>query len=83
MVVILIYFIRNDKKDPTLTLVKSHLDYRFGGFTNIEWVSSSCLENDKEAFLFSLTKDLKLKQKGADSSSIYCQSNFGPTFGYN
>ena len=71
-----------DGHSNTLTILKAlDTSYIFGGFTSITWNSSFL---PKSAFMFSLTnKDnqpCKMKQISS-ASSIYCRSNYGPTFG--
>ena len=70
-----------DGKAQTLTVAKSHLDSRFGGFTTVPWDSTGAYKKDANAFLFSLTNNLKLKENGAGTNSVYCHPNYGPTFG--
>ena len=43
-------------KGPTLTVIKSHLDLLFGGFTSVPWMKKGASQ-DESAFIFSLTKD--------------------------
>ena len=66
-------------KSPTLTLVKTSNGYRCGGFTNTPWDSSGNYKQDNDAFVFSM--DTRSKYMSTDSKSIYCDSNYGPTFG--
>ena len=66
-------------KSPTLTLVKTSNGYRCGGFTNAPWDSRGDYKQDNDAFVFSM--DTRSKYKSTDSNSIYCGSDYGPTFG--
>ena len=70
-----------DDKGPTLTLVESHLKKRFGGFTYIPWNRKSRWGQDGNAFLFSLTHQLKFKEKNGNPYSVYSDSHSGPAFG--
>jgi hypothetical protein len=76
-----------DGHSNTLTILKAHgTSYIFGGFTSIDWGSSSGWKSDPKAFLFSLTnKDnqpCKMRQNNTNKS-IYCRPDYGPIFGYN
>ncbi len=74
-----------DDHSNTLTIVKAkRSSYIFGGFTSIDWGSSSGWKSDPNAFLFSLTnKDnhpCKMRQISTNKS-IFCYSIYGPIFG--
>ncbi len=76
-----------DAHNNTLTILKAHgTSYIFGGFASTNWDSSGQYKPDPNAFLFSLTnKDnqpCKMRQIKT-TNSIYCVSNYGPTFGLN
>jgi hypothetical protein len=80
----LVQLISNKHKN-TLTILKAkRTSYIFGGFTSIGWDSSGQFKSDPSAFLFSLTnrynKPSKMRQIHT-TSSIYCHSQYGPTFG--
>ena len=66
-------------KSPTLTLVKTSNGYRCGGFTRTPWDSSGNYKQDNDAFVFSM--DTRSKYMSTNSNSIYCNSDYGPTFG--
>ena len=66
-------------KSPTLTLVKTSNGYRCGGFTSLPWDSFRDYKEDNDAFVFSM--DTRSKYKSTNSNSIYCHSDYGPTFG--
>jgi hypothetical protein len=74
-----------DGKGNTITIIKSHLNYVFGGFASSAWNSSGSFINDPNAFLFSLRragvsfKD-KFTVKRAEYA-LYGNSRYGPTFG--
>jgi hypothetical protein len=74
-----------DGHSNTLTIVKAHgTSYIFGGFASINWDSSGQYKSDPNAFLFSLTNkdNQSSKIKPIDTMhSIYCGSEYGPTFG--
>ena len=57
------------------------MDLRFGGFTSVPWDSSGSYRKDANAFIFSLTNQLKFKANSANSDSVFGLSNYGPTFG--
>jgi hypothetical protein len=74
-----------DGHNNTLTILKAKgSSYIFGGFTSINWDSSSGWKSDPNAFLFSLTnrdnQPCKMKQINI-TNSIYCHSGYGSTFG--
>lgn len=73
-----------DKIKKTLILIKSTTNYIFGGYTNAEWSSDTCWNNDPNAFLFSLTNNINkpkiihcLKPQYATISN----QSYGPIFG--
>lgn len=74
-----IFHQRCDHQGPTLTLIKSHLERRFGGFTYENWNGHGNYKNDQRAFLFSLNHRQKFESQNYDH--IICNPNYGPTFG--
>jgi len=70
-----------DDKGPTLTIIKSKDGNKFGGYTSISWKSPSSGDyiKDEKAIIFNLDK--KKFAKSIDSNSIYCNANYGPSFG--
>ena len=66
-------------KSPTLTLVKTSNGYRCGGFTSLPWDSNRNYKQDNNAFVFSM--DTRSKYMSTNSNSIFCHSDYGPTFG--
>ena len=72
---------RCDNIPNTLVLIKSAGNRRFGGFTSVEWKSSSGeYKDDKNAFLFSLDKQ-KIYSYKNNGKAIYDYKDFGPIFG--
>ena len=73
---------RCDNIPNTLVLIKSAGNRRFGGFTSVQWTSSTGGEykDDPNAFLFSLDEQ-KIYSYKNDKKAIYCNKNYGPTFG--
>jgi hypothetical protein len=73
----------------TLTIIKAkQSEFIFGGFTTVSWDSSSTWKSDPNAFIFSLTnkdnKPIKMKvDSNEHENAICCDSEFGPTFGYD
>jgi hypothetical protein len=50
----------------------------------LDWDSSRGYKTDKDSFLFSIANDMKFsKIQNQTVSSIYCNSEYGPTFGGN
>lgn len=74
-----------DNKSPTITIIYSHLNYIFGGYTNESWSSFSSWKNDTTAFLFRLRVNGTLSNdKFNIVNSEFAINNFylyGPRFG--
>ena len=74
-----------DHKPNTLTIVKSLNGNIFGGFASVEWKSSTSLDIDKSAFIFSLVnkdnRTLIFEQSSSDKYSICSYKDLGPIFG--
>ena len=72
-----------DFKGPTLTLVRTTENYKFGGYTQFNWKSNkgrSPKDNNDDTFIFSL--DLMKKfTKIKNTSTVYFSPNAGPCFG--
>ena len=73
---------RCDNIPNTLVLIKSAGNRRFGGFTSVQWTSSTNGEykDDPNAFLFSLDKQ-KIYSYNKNGKAIYCYKDYGPKFG--
>ena len=73
---------RCDNIPNTLVLIKSAGNRRFGGFTSVQWTSSTSYEykDDPNAFLFSLDKQ-KIYSYKNDKKAIHCYKDCGPAFG--
>ena len=71
-----------DGKSNTLTIIKSSVGKRFGGFTVRGWDSEQNYIPDDKAFLFSMdNKDFYFIKKEQTEYAIHCNKNYGPTFG--
>ena len=70
-----------DDKGPTVTIIRSNKETIFGGYTSQSWKSSGDFVSDPNAFIFSLTHKTKHATQKCSDYSIYCRSNYGPTFG--
>ena len=74
-----------DNLPKTLTIIKATNGYVFGGYTSLEWDSSGDWKADSNAFIFSLINAHSAPQiipvQVDDTSSIYCDDSYGPTFG--
>lgn len=75
-----------DNRKDTVVIIHTTQGKRFGGYTSCVWDSSSSYKTDstKTSFLFSLTTQNMQRfciKAGGISSTIYCQNNYGPTFG--
>ena len=74
-----------DHKPNTLTIVKSINGNIFGGFASAQWKSTTSLDIDKSAFIFSLinkeNRPLLFEHTSSNNNSICLSSSFGPVFG--
>ena len=68
-----------DNIGPNLIICESKENEIFGGFTSISWGDIERIEYDKLAFIFSITKNVKYRNK-SDSNSIRINKNTGPDF---
>jgi len=74
---------------PTLTIIQSSNNFLFGGYTTLNWTSSSGYAYDGKSWLFSLTnpsgaEPIRMLNDGPNHSnaySIYDHASYGPTFG--
>jgi hypothetical protein len=72
-----------DNQGPTVILYLTDLNRVCGSFTTVSWQSDDQPNSkrfDLDAFLFSLDKKLKFKVKNPEDA-IYCNRDWGPTFG--
>ena len=72
----------NDK-GPTLTLMSTTEEKKFGGFTSLNWKSEGGFVSDisMETFIFSLNLGKKYDLNDKEKSAIKFDLNNGPTFG--
>jgi hypothetical protein len=74
-----------DHKPNTLTIVKSINGNIFGGFTRAQWKSTTSLDIDKSAFIFSLVnkenRPLLFEHLSKRKDSVFSDKKTGPTFG--
>ena len=70
-----------DDHAPTITIIKTEEGIRFGGYTTKTWNCNEECKKDDNAFLFSLDKRKKYPIKKGTECAIYCNNDFGPTFG--
>ena len=72
-----------DNKGATLTIIETKSKHIFGGFTPLNWVLNTYLGHDykKETFLFSMNLMKKYDMFNMDKSAIYCDKDYGPSFG--
>jgi len=71
-----------DNKGATLVLIETNKNYKFGGYTPLDWESPLHFinKNDELTFLFSLNL-MKKYTKIEEGRSIYLNSEYGPCFG--
>jgi hypothetical protein len=76
-----------DRSVNTITIILTTKSFIFGGFTPIEWDSSSGYKHDssQKSFLFTMKnpRNSVPRKFGMSSSSnaIYCSGSYGPRFG--
>jgi hypothetical protein len=76
-----------DGESNTITIVLTTKDFIFGGFSSLAWDSSSQykVDNSRKSFVFSIHNPHNIKDRKFSLTNptytIYCQSNYGPTFG--
>ena len=69
-----------DNRGETLILIKINENLIIGGYTSLNWDSSSKWKKDNNTFIFSLTHNKKYIKNNDNSNSIYCLNSFGPMF---
>ncbi len=74
-----------DNISPTLVLTESNNGNIFGGYTTCKWDCNGGDKKDGKTFLFSLTKNkiFKKREDRINERDIYCNSIYGPVFGYS
>jgi hypothetical protein len=78
-----------DGKSNTLTVIETTKGFVFGGFTPIAWDSYSGYKADssQSSFLFTVKNPRGSEGRkfalASSANAIYCNSYYGPTFGYN
>lgn len=60
-----------DKKGATLFLLTSESNYKFGGYTSIPWMSTGKEKEDRSAFLFGLTKQMRIFKPARPEKAIF------------
>ena len=69
-------------KPNTLTVIKTSVGKRFGGFTQAEWSNEEGYIPDEKAFLFSIDdKEFYWIKKEETKYAIFCNQAYGPAFG--
>ena len=76
-----------DNKGPTVTVLYNRYGSVYGGYTGCSWSQANKYVHDATAFLFRLqyngnTSSNKFPCKQAQQS-VFCNANYGPTFGGN
>src|SRR6266542_5499445 len=82
------HFIKKcDNKGATIVIAKvKNSEHIIGGYNPIEWDSSNLSKSTNDSFIFSFTnrsnlQSAKVGYTRIKQPSIYCSSNYGPTFG--
>ena len=71
-----------DNKGITIVFFETTKGYKFGGYTELPWDSSSGEKKDRTTFIFSFNNKQKYEAKN-NNGSIYCGCSEGPRFGCN
>ena len=71
---------RCDNKGPTIVFIETTKDFKFGGYTELEWDKSSSYKTDDSTFLFSINNKTKYTRRNK-LCSIYCREDLAPSFG--
>ena len=74
-----------DNKGPTISLFYLKDGNIIGGYTPLNWDTTSWWKFDNETFIFNLNKNLKCNKKNKNCESIFCHpayAGFYDTFGY-
>ena len=70
-----------DNKGITLSLFKLYDGNILGGYTTKDWDDSNSWKKDENAFVFSLTENVKCEvNKNNNYNAIYCNKRCGPFF---
>ena len=71
-----------DNKGSTFTIFKSNHGSIFGGYTSQSWTSSGKFITDAQAFLYSMTLGVQLKNSDIIGNRAYLDYKlYGPSFG--
>ena len=70
-----------DNKGKILLLIETNNNFKFGGYTPLNFDSSGNGKNDNNSFLFSITNNQKYTKKN-QNNSIHCRENY-IAFGYD
>ena len=71
-----------DNKGPTIIFIETTKDFKFGGYTELDWDKSSSYKTDQSTFLFSINNKTKYTRRN-NMCSIYCREDLAPSFGGN
>ena len=69
-----------DNKGITIIFIETTKGYKFGGYTELQWDTSSSGKKDKSTFIFSFNNKQKYTARN-NNDSITCNSHEGPRFG--
>lgn len=69
-----------DNKGPTIIFIETAKGYIFGGYTELDWDTSSSYKTDNSTFLFSINNKAKYTRRN-NKCSIYCRNDLAPSFG--
>ena len=69
-----------DNKRPTIIFIETKKGCIFGGYTELDWDTSSKYKTDDSTFLFSINNNSKYTRKNK-LCSIYCREDLAPSFG--
>ena len=69
-----------DNKGITITFIETTKEYKFSGYTELQWDKSEKSKKDKTTFIFSFNNKQKYKARN-NNNSIGCFIDEGPRFG--
>ena len=70
-----------DNKGPTISLYLLNDGNIVGGYTPIDWDTSSSWKTDDETFVFNINKNLKCIKNESNTHSIFCSINYSGFYG--
>lgn len=70
-----------DNKGPTISIYRSTKGYLSAGFTKVPWSRQYNYSEDKDAFVCSLTNEMRLFRPSNPANAVFHEHFWGPSFG--